>query len=62
AMLRHLDFAVLWRPLVEPMLIGAIPLGLAAALLVYLPVRWTVSGFQHRRRPHFRLQKAGETT
>lgn len=60
-MLRHLDFAVLWHPLIEPMLIGAIPLGLAAAALVYFPVRWTVASFQNRRH-EFQLQKITETT
>ncbi len=36
-MLRHLDFGVLWHPLIEPMLIGAVPLGLAAAALASFP-------------------------
>ncbi len=61
-MLRHMDFAVLWGPLIEPMLIGAVPLGLAAAFLVYFPVRWAVAGFQHRRRSGFRLHKVPEPT
>jgi uncharacterized protein len=61
AMLRHLDFLVLWQPLIKPMLIGAVPLGLIAALLIYFPVRWTVAKFQHRRhKAVFRLEKATE--
>lgn len=62
SMLRHLDFAVLWEPLIKPMLIGAVPLGLAAALLVYFPVRWAVASFQNRRKSGFRLQKVAEPT
>jgi uncharacterized protein (DUF2062 family) len=61
-MLRHLDFTVLWRPLIEPMLIGAIPLGIIAALLVYFPIRWAVAGFQNRRRSNYQLQKSPEAT
>ncbi|MEK1891479.1 MAG: DUF2062 domain-containing protein [Phyllobacterium sp.] len=53
-MLRNLDISVLWGPLIEPMLIGAVPLGLLAAAIVYFPVRWAVAGFQHRRRHHHR--------
>jgi uncharacterized protein len=60
SMLRHLDFAVLWAPLIKPMLIGAVPLGLAAALLVYFPVRWAANSFQSRRRLGFRLEKVPE--
>ncbi|ATU92213.1 DUF2062 domain-containing protein [Phyllobacterium zundukense] len=62
SMLRHLDFAVLWEPLIKPMLIGAAPLGFAAALLVYFPVRWAVGSFQNRRRSGFRLEKVAEPT
>ena len=61
-MLRHLDFAVLWKPLIEPMLIGAVPLGLAAALIVYFPVRWAAARFQHRRGHRFRLHRVSEPT
>lgn len=60
-MLRHLDFGVLWHPLIEPMLIGAVPLGFAAAALAYFPIRWAVASFQSRR-PVAQLQKITETT
>lgn len=62
AMLHHLDFGTLWHPLFEPMLIGAVPLGLAAGLLAYFPVRWAVAGFQNKRTPACRLQKMAETS
>ena len=61
-MLRHLDLAVLWQPLIEPMLIGAVPLGLAAAFIVYFPVRWATARFQHRRGHRFRLHGVSEPT
>jgi uncharacterized protein (DUF2062 family) len=49
-MLRHLDFADLWGPIIKPMTIGAIPLGLAAALVFYVVTRWAVIVFRDQRR------------
>lgn len=46
----HLDFATLWSPLIKPMLVGAIPMGLAVSLLFYGAVRWATAEFQERRR------------
>ena len=46
----HLDITTLWAPLIKPMLIGSIPLGLAAALVSYTVIRWLVGEFQARRR------------
>lgn len=41
----------IWDPVVKPMLIGSIPLGLAAALAGYVLVRSAVGSFQaHRKR------------
>jgi uncharacterized protein (DUF2062 family) len=59
-MLRHLDFVELWGPIVKPMLIGAVPLGLIAALIVYFPTRWIVASFQNRRKAGFRMEKVAE--
>jgi uncharacterized protein (DUF2062 family) len=39
----------LW-PILDPMSLGAIPIGLSLALLSYLLVRPTVNAYQHRRR------------
>ena len=36
-------------PLLKPMLVGAVPLGLTAALGMYLLTRWTVLGYQKAR-------------
>ncbi|MGN8021969.1 DUF2062 domain-containing protein [Phyllobacterium sp. 22229] len=59
-MLRHLDFAELWGPIVKPMLIGAVPLGFIAALVVYFPTRWIVASFQNRRKAGYALEKVAE--
>ncbi len=48
--LRHLDFAQIWDPLLKPMSVGAIPLGLAFGAIFYIATRWSVIGFQERRR------------
>jgi uncharacterized protein (DUF2062 family) len=50
AMLRHADFADLWGPLLKPMTIGAIPVGLAFALGFYFLTRLTAWEFRERRR------------
>ena len=48
--LRHADFDQLWEPLIKPMAIGAIPLGILCALIFYVLTYWGVSVFQNRRR------------
>ncbi|KFB10589.1 DUF2062 domain-containing protein [Nitratireductor basaltis] len=55
--LRHLDFAKLWEPFLKPMTVGAIPLGLAAAIIAYIVTRWTVITFREQRRRRL-LEKA----
>ena len=50
AMLRHLSFAQLWEPVLKPMTIGAIPLGLTAGLITYGLTRWGMTKFQDRQR------------
>ncbi len=49
AMLHHMSFGQLWRPVLEPLAIGAVPLGLACGLVFYGLTRWGVTAFQHRR-------------
>lgn len=48
--LRHMHFAALWHPLLEPMTIGGIPLGIAAGVILYYPTRAAVSAFRNARR------------
>ena len=42
SLLRHMDFSQLWEPLLKPMTVGAIPLGLGFATVAYLVTRWMV--------------------
>ncbi len=47
--LAHMDFAAIWRPVVKPMLIGGLPLGMGAALLAYTLVFAAARSFQKHR-------------
>ena len=49
SLLRNLDFSQLWAPLLKPMTIGALPLGLAFGFVAYVATRWMVSAFHARR-------------
>ncbi|GGE46775.1 membrane protein [Agaricicola taiwanensis] len=49
AFLAKPSFALL-LPIIEPLTLGSVVLGLAAATLFYLPVRWTVTKAQSQRR------------
>jgi len=42
--------ADLWDPVIKPMLVGAVPLGLAFALVFYVATRWATARFQAARR------------
>ncbi|APH71704.1 hypothetical protein BSQ44_10245 [Aquibium oceanicum] len=48
--LGHLDFAQLWDPLLKPMTVGGIPLGMAFAIGFYLLTRWSVAAFRKQRQ------------
>jgi len=45
----HTSFDQLW-PVLKPMSLGALPLGVALAALSYVIVKPTVNAYQHRRR------------
>ncbi len=49
ALLTHLDISQLWRPVLEPMLVGSLPLGLVCALFFYALTYLAVRGFRNRR-------------
>ena len=51
--LRHLEFSQLWEPLLKPMTIGAIPIGLTFGIVFYFVTRWAVAKFHERRRSRF---------
>ncbi len=45
----HLDFSQLWRPILEPMLIGSIPPGIVCGLVFYAVTYLGVRSFRNRR-------------
>ncbi|MCR4267929.1 DUF2062 domain-containing protein [Nitratireductor sp. ZSWI3] len=49
-MLRHLEFSQLWTPLIKPMTVGSLPLGLFFGLVFYLLTRWATIAFREQRR------------
>lgn len=53
----ELRFTELWRPVLEPMLIGSIPPALVTSVILYFATFYTVKGFQGRRRAHL-LERA----
>jgi uncharacterized protein len=48
--LSHMEFAALWHPVLEPMTVGGIPLGIVAGVILYFPIRAAVSAFRNARR------------
>lgn len=58
AMLHDLSFAELWDPILKPMAIGAVPLGLAAGLVAYGITRWGMTVFREQRRKRL-AERAG---
>ncbi|UVK38083.1 DUF2062 domain-containing protein [Mesorhizobium sp. AR10] len=58
AMLHNLSFSQLWGPVLKPMTIGAIPLGLIFGLLFYGITRWGMTTFREQRRTRL-AEKAG---
>ena len=47
--LMHMDFWAIWTPIVEPMLVGGLPIGIAVGLLAYGIVFAAARTFQKRR-------------
>ena len=60
-MMHTLSFAKLWHPILEPMLIGAVPLGLLFGLVFYGVTRWGMTVFREQRKKRMaeRANKAG---
>ncbi len=48
----------LWHPVLLPMLAGAVPLGLAAALISYGLTRWGTAAFQRQRQHRMAVRAA----
>ena len=58
ALLRRMDVSQLWEPLLKPMTIGALPLGLAFGIAAYLLTRWAVAVFHARRQARLAAKAA----
>lgn len=50
ALWEHGQFTAIWEPILKPMVVGGVPLGLLVAGVIYILTRFAVSAFQHRRR------------
>ncbi|MBL8583567.1 MAG: DUF2062 domain-containing protein [Rhizobiaceae bacterium] len=51
--LAHFDVQELWEPLLKPITVGAVPLGLIFAAAAYAATRWAATAFHERRRQRF---------
>jgi hypothetical protein len=47
---RGLELTKIWEPLIKPMLVGGLPMGIVAAIAFYFPIRKFVSVVQAKRR------------
>jgi len=56
--LKHGEIMSVWDPIIKPMLIGGIPLGIVVGLFLYVVTRFAVAAFQNRRRLHFETHKS----
>jgi uncharacterized protein (DUF2062 family) len=49
ALFSRLDISQLWRPVLEPMLIGSLPPGIVSGILVYALTYFAIRSFRNRR-------------
>lgn len=56
-MLHRLEFWQLWEPLLKPMTVGGIPIGMVFAVSLYFLTRWGVAAFRRQRQNRL-LEKA----
>jgi uncharacterized protein (DUF2062 family) len=59
SLLSHLDMSQLWRPVLEPMLLGSLPLGLLCGLFFYGVTYLGVRSFRNRRLDRLTARGAG---
>lgn len=45
----YFDIANIWEPLIKPMLVGGIPLGIIAAVPIYMITRWSIIKYRSAR-------------
>ena len=62
SLLHNGEILAIWDPILKPMLIGGVPLGLLVAAFLYVLTRVAVTAFQSRRSMHFESHRraAGE--
>jgi uncharacterized protein (DUF2062 family) len=49
ALFAHLDISQLWRPILEPMLLGALPPGIVCGAIIYAITYFGIRSFRDRR-------------
>ena len=54
--LAHKSFDAIW-PIVKPIFLGSVPLGLLSGLIAYFIVRTTVQAYQHARRERLEARR-----
>ena len=59
SLIDQMGIAALWEPLLEPMIVGAVPLGLLFAAAAYALTRRAVAAFHERRRARLAAKAAG---
>lgn len=57
SLLHNGEIMAIWDPILKPMVIGGVPLGLFVAAFLYVLTRFAVAAFQHRRRTHFETRQ-----
>ncbi|MCX7304641.1 MAG: DUF2062 domain-containing protein [Hyphomicrobiales bacterium] len=62
SLIEEIGVAALWKPLLEPMIVGAVPLGLVFAVAAYGATRWSVSAFHARRQARLAMKASGNAT
>lgn len=63
ALLNNVNFLLLIKPLLTPMFIGSLPIGLGMAVLIYFPSFWVVRSYKRavqERKQHKRTQSEKE--
>lgn len=60
-MLHNMSFDQLWGPVLKPLTIGAIPLGILFGFVFYAITRWAMAAFQEQRRKRL-ADKAAHAT
>jgi uncharacterized protein (DUF2062 family) len=50
SMMEHLSIHRIWKPVLEPIVVGAVPLGIVFGLVFYALTRWAMGVFRAQRR------------